>query len=576
MGLDYNENAYSLSWEVLNNEENIGKWVLYGGEQIIEGIGIESFLKAVVGLSDLINVVFLKDVRWFLIIVSKFIDLKDKNYASSKNRFFYIQILDNLELREIKNFWEDCDEEMFLKRLEICRDVFRPRQKRYSKEYLKNKVSIKSHYKFTLASEMWNQMDSEYFLQGRVKYLVTDLLPQNEKQLEIMTERLNKASFCWVNPKYQDTVVTKLGCYDLSSSHLSFFARKKFPYEPFQEVTDSKEISEILHGNYWAWMGMFYFEGLKWKTDFKFNMQGFTYWAVRDTAAPSNWYVSLTNVDYEWFRATFKWDACYPCYFCKSRQKELPKDLAVMFEDIYARKQVQKKGTFARDIYKFRAELPYGQPMKSIELNGKLVYFEDEKSFEPVNLPSEMTFEEKIKKLTARSMPYAVSLWVVAYSRAEWFHVASRIGWDNVVYGDTDSVYFLGTEGHEIIRQRNEEIKEEFHIINEKRKLYFDERLGKWDREEDVKMFKAIGKKWYIKEDVKGKFTVTCAGVNNDLLAQKLQDSGAPFVFFDSRRMKDWELFPYIKKVGVHSLEIGFNKFNDEKRKLKVEDTALY
>ena len=575
MALIYNENAYSLSWEVLNNEENIGEWVLYGGENI-KGKGIESFLAAAKELSENVNVIYLKDVRWFLIIASKFIDLKDKDYAASKNRFFYIQIMDNLELREIKNFWEDCNEEVFLKRLEICRDVFRPRQKRYSKEYLKNKVSIKSHYKFTLASEMWNQMSSEYFLQGRAKPLVTALLPQNKQQLEIMTERLNKASFCWINPKYQSQVVSKLGCYDLSSSHLSFFARKKFPYEPFQEVEDSEEISQILHSNYWAWMGMFYFEGLKWKTDFKFNMQGFSYWAVRDTGCPSNWYICLTNVDYEWFKATYKWDACYPCYFCKAHQKELPKDLAVMFEDIYARKAAQKRGTFAKDIYKFRAELPYGQPMKQIELNGKLVYFPDEESFEPVNLPSEMTFEEKIKNLAARSMPYVVSLWVVAYSRQEWFHVASKIGWDNVVYGDTDSVYFRGEEGHKIVEQRNKEIAEEFRIIGEKRKLFFNERLGKWEREEDVEMFKAIGKKWYIKENKEGELTVTCAGVNNDLLTNKLKETGAPFVFFDAKRMGDWELFPYIKRVGLHSIETGFNKFNNEKKKIKFEDTVLY
>jgi len=156
--------------------------------------------------------------------------------------------------------------------------------------------------------------------------------------------------------------------------------------------------------------------------------------------------------------------------------------------------------------------------MKSIELTGKLIYFPDELSFEPVSFPSEMTFEEKIKNLAARSMPYAVSLWVVAYSRAEWFYVASRIGWDNMVYGDTDSVYFRGEEGHNVVAERNKQITEEFRVIGNKRKLYFDERLGKWEREEDVEMFKSIGKKWYIKENKAGELTVTCAGVNKNLM----------------------------------------------------------
>jgi hypothetical protein len=41
--------------------------------------------------------------------------------------------------------------------------------------------------------------------------------------------------------------------------------------------------------------------------------------------------------------------------------------------------------------------------------------------------------------------------------------------------------------------------------------------------------------------------------------------------------MKDWELFPYTKRVGSHSIETGFNKFNsEEKKKIKIEETPLY
>jgi hypothetical protein len=34
MALNYNENAYALSWEVLNGQEDIGNWMLYGGEEV--------------------------------------------------------------------------------------------------------------------------------------------------------------------------------------------------------------------------------------------------------------------------------------------------------------------------------------------------------------------------------------------------------------------------------------------------------------------------------------------------------------------------------------------------------------
>lgn len=580
MALSYNENAYSLSWEVLNGQEDIGNWTLYGGEQEYKGIGFESFLSAATKLSENVNVVFMKDLRWFLVIAGKFIDMKDKEYKASKNRMFFINLCENLELREIKNFWEDCDEQTFLKKLDVCRDAFRTRQKTFSKEFLKNKVSLKTHYRYTLASEMWNQMQSLYFLQcrGGAKQLVYSLLPQDEQELILLTEKLNKASFCWANPEYLGKSVPRVYSYDLSSSHLSFFARKKFPYEPFQEVTDPKEVSSILHSNFYAWCGTFYFTDLAWKTPFKFNMQsGFTYWAIRDTEHVNNWSISLTNVDYEWFCKTFAWKECHVCCFYKSKQKELPRDLAVMFEDLYAHKAAQKKGTFAKEIFKFRAELPYGQPMKAIEQTAKLVYLEEEENFEPICFPSELTFEQKIQKLTKRGLPYVVSLWVVAYSRAEWHHVASKIGWSNMVYGDTDSVYFIGEEGHKVVEERNKEITEEFRIINNKRCMTFDDRLGKWEREEDCAVFKTIGKKWYIKQDFNNNIKLTCAGVDKEILLEKLNATGAPFINFNFRGMRDFQIFPYIKRIEPHKIEKGFNFLtSEEKKRIKIEETPLY
>ena len=580
MASNYNKNAYSLSWEVLNGQENIGNWTLYGGEQEQKGTGFESFLSAATKLSENINVVYMKDLRWFLVIAGKFIDMKDKEYKASKDRMFFINLCDNLELREIKNFWEHCDEQTFLKKLDICRDAFRTRQKVFSKEFLKNKASLKTHYRYTLASEMWNQMQSLYFLQcrGGAKELVYSLLPQDEQELILLTEKLNKASFCWANPEYLGRSIPRVYSYDLSSSHLSFFARKKFPYESFQEITDLKEVSSTLHSNFYAWCGTFQFIDLAWKTPFKFNMQsGFTCWAIRDTEHVNNWEISLTNVDYEWFCKTFTWKECHICCLYRSRQKELPKDLAIMFEDLYAHKVAQKKGTFAKEIFKFRAELPYGQPMKAIEQNARLVYLEEEENFEPIAFPSELTFEQKIQKLTKRGLPYIVSLWVVAYSRAEWHHVASKIGWNNMVYGDTDSVYFIGEEGHKVVEERNKEITEEFRIINNKRRMTFDDRLGKWEREEDCAIFKSIGKKWYIKQDFNGNIKLTCAGVDNEILLQKLNATGAPFINFNFKGMRDFQIFPYTKRTGIHSIEKGFNSLTStEKKRIKIEETPLY
>jgi len=59
-----------------------------------------------------------------------------------------------------------------------------------------------------------------------------------------------------------------------------------------------------------------------------------------------------------------------------------------------------------------------------------------------------------------------VGLWTIAYSRLEFLTVLLKIGLDNVVYGDTDSVKFLGLDGIKVIEEHNKSIDEEFRKVS--------------------------------------------------------------------------------------------------------------
>jgi len=95
--------------------------------------------------------------------------------------------------------------------------------------------------------------------------------------------------------------------------------------------------------------------------------------------------------------------------------------------------------------------------------NGFRVVEEEEKSLKEIQ-----------SKIVKRGIPMQVSYWVAAYSRLEEFTIINRIGVENVLYGDTDSVKFIGKEGIKVIEGRNKEIEKEFNSINSKRFLKFN------------------------------------------------------------------------------------------------------
>ena len=84
-------------------------------------------------------------------------NFKDRNFfANGDKEFFYIEIDDQIELRNWDNFWKKIDDGAeFLKRLNTCRTYFNHGE---GGERNVNKLSLKDHYKTTLAKEMWRDV----------------------------------------------------------------------------------------------------------------------------------------------------------------------------------------------------------------------------------------------------------------------------------------------------------------------------------------------------------------------------------------------------------------------------------
>ena len=563
---NYNDNAAALTWDVLNDEKEIGNWKLVCDNKELNGKGFNEFLTVANSLVQKKQVIYVKNLDWFIEIAQNFMNFKGCDFFANQDlNFYYISISETIELRNWNNFWKKVEDPYdFLKRLDACRNVF--------KVDCKNTLSFDKHFKFTLARDMWEDVKYKYFLKSAwSSNFVNTLLPQSEEEWE-QIQHLDKGSFYFCNSDYFNKKVANVHCYDISSSHLSLLARKKYPSSSFKRAETVDEAIKIIERKFHCWHGLFYFKKLQYKIeDFPIELSRFGYPSEEEMCG---WYLVLTNVDMQWFKQMFTWDECHCLDLYYAEQKELCKDYAKMFQELYEDKASQKKGTFAKEIFKFRAELPFGQPIKAVDYYGKTIYNEDTNRFEVVE-EKEKTLQEVKFKLSKRGMPMYVSLWCVAYSRLEFFTVLNKIGFDKVVYGDTDSVKFIGNEGIKIIEEHNKTIEEEFKAINKKRAIYMNEKLGKWCDEGDIDYFKSIGIKWYLtsKDD---EIEVKAAGAQMDALENWLKESPNPFARFDIR-MRCFGLFKNVK-CGRGMVSITYVNEMDKtiKKEILKHGTPLY
>lgn len=581
---NYNDNAAALTWEIINNSEDIGKWklVYLSGKDIkeFEGKGFKEFLNAANNLSESVNVIYVKRMRWFVHLAKGFIDFKDKDFFASystkkKFRFFYAVLTDKIQIRDWDSFWSKVDDATeFLNRLDKCRQIFIP-------ENQKSKKGLEKGYKTTLSHDMWEDIRFRYHLYQPWCYnYCKTMAPQDEDELAAM-ESLDKGGFYYQNPNFLNKVIVKsVHQFDISSAFLSYLATEKFPLTSFTLETDDDKIQKIIKDKFYCWHGEFHFTNLRYRNElFKIDLSRFGQPVEHEY---NSWFISLTNVDIEWFKNCFEWDDCLCNYLYYAQQRPFTfdlKDYAKMFHDLYDIKEAYSKGSFAKEISKFRAQLCFGQPIKQVDYPSEVYYDEEINDFQEREKEVKKTFSEIVSDFCKRGIPMYVGLWVAAYARKEFFMVLYKIGFENVIYGDTDSVKFIGKEGIKIIEEHNKENKNRLREINKKRNLLgYNDKIGQWIDEGDLSAFKAIGTKWYVTIDMKGELDVKASGADVEVLKKWLNEQRMPLQAFDYS-MEVFGLFHEIK-IGNNGKGIVFrykNKMDkDIKKDILRQGTELY
>lgn len=552
----YSDYAIVFNWKVLNDENDIGKWEMLFEEngKMINGNGMSEFLETLSQLrQNLINIIYVKNLNLFEVIGESYFSYSPDYMAAVKDgqiNFFNLNLFDFINLVNWNNYFEDVDDcKEFLRRLSLSREKFNGNNK--------NKLSLQSHYRITKASDQWFDIVNRFYLKGAwANHFRGELLPKTEEELDLYL-RVNKASFYFTNPKYINQTLTDIRGFDISSSHLGFILRKKYPSTSAVKV-EGNEVFRIIDKDWYAWIGEFEFIGLKERVELPIDLRNFGYLNDSD-----NWVLILTNAHWKTFKRLFSCEQVIPRHFFYYENKELERNYARMANSLYEEKEFYKKNPdpYVSSIFKFRTELPFGQSIKNPTWY-QTVYLDEEKNEFIKERAAEQSFEDLIERLKKNALPFQIGIWTAAYSWAEEINMILDLGPENVIYGDTDCVKFINKkELVEIINKHNEEIDKEVKIISNKRcMLETSPKIGRWKDEGIFSQFKAIGVKWYLFNSNKG-LEVKAAGADNKVLIEWLNEQENPFEEF-TKEMCVPGLF---KNISINrankTVHIGYNNY---------------
>ena len=562
-GLNYSDYAIALKWEIINDEPDIGKWEMFFEEDnsIKNGKGMSDLLEMLLQLNqEQINVIYVKDLNYFEVIGENYFSYSSEFMAAVKDgqiNFFNLKLFDWIELVNWNNFFdtEDCEE--FIRELNLCRSNFKGQNK--------NKLSLKSHYRITKAADQWFDITERFYLKKEWTNIFRDsLLPQDQDELNLFLE-IYKGSYSFLNPKFVGKTIENVKGYDISSSHSGFILRKKYPSSTGERITDVKEIYNIINEDWYAWIGRIEFVDLYEKFELPIDLRQFGYINEND-----NWELILTNAHWKVFKRLFGAKTIIPIEFYKYENKELARNYAKMVNDLYEEKEFYKKNkdSFVKSIFKFRTELPFGQSIKAPQFHQAVIYNEETNQFEKFKL-TDQPFEEIIGRLKKYALPMQIGIWTAAYSWTEEVNMILDLGIENVVYGDTDCVRFIGDLDC-IVEAHNKEIDKEVNSISKKRiMLETNTKLGRWQDEGIFSQFKAIGIKWYLFID-NDKLEVKAAGANKDKLLDWLNAQDNPFEKFN-KEMYVPQLF---KNMSIDrekgTVYLSYNNYMGDKLKREI------
>lgn len=314
-----------------------------------------------------------------------------------------------------------------------------------------------------------------------------------------------------VNPKYTNQIMRNVKRYDLNSMYPSIMAQCYLPYgKPIECKTRGKYRFELYHLQAHFKLKDGHLPTLL-RTNTMFNKAGDTYWI--NTEAPIDLYVS--NLDWELVEKHY--DIIYVKYLEIIGFKTVKGPFKQWVEEMYKNKSESEGGL--RLVYKLLLNSLYGKFGSKCEGINKIPVLNDD---------GEVTYVNSDKHdMSQYYLPMAIAI-------TSWAHVIidnaiMKVGYDNFVYCDTDSVHTTGELPPEDVDNKQ---------------------LGKFKLEGIEEVSKYIRQKTYCYYE-NGNWNITCAGMSQSIKDYLVREYGDKVIDIMSVGLTVDEHSPNVKKSDL-------------------------
>lgn len=306
----------------------------------------------------------------------------------------------------------------------------------------------------------------------------------------VLTSACFHGGWCGLNPLYKNCTIRKVYHDDFRSHYPTQLRKHKFPLgKPFKTHDSLEKI--IMQNEDYTYFVKISMEDFR-PRDNVICMVKSEWFKKQRIRGKMRYVLELTNLDLKWFIKHYHYKNLIIENQICFKNFELPKCLIDEIDKAFIEKykaKVEKelhKNTPEQEWYEFLYQ------QAKIRLNG--LYGEFAK--DPLKyMPGDM--KEMLQKYYSSRynfIIYPVGVMVTAYARDELFEFIELIGYNNVIYGDTDSLFYVTDEAHERVKIKNAKLKETAPYAEyEGKRFYYDE----FEPEEVIDFFKALHSKCY-------------------------------------------------------------------------------
>lgn len=330
------------------------------------------------------------------------------------------------------------------------------------------------------------------------------------------------------NRRFAGQILDNVASYDMTSCYPAQQLTKKFPMKPFKFLDNNLTMDRLMKfiGLGYAVVARYRFENLRIKKNVPIPYLPLARTRSADfIGGIDNGRIlyagicecALTEIDLDIIIKQYDFDNVYVLSAMVSKKDFLPIAYRNVIQKYYELKTTLKGTTDPEEMYlyaksKEKLNSVYGMSCQD-PLHAAILYDDGDYNVKDLNRPGFET--ERDKSLSAAAFPYQWGVYVTAYARQALQEAIDLIGWDRMVYCDTDSVKMIGTVDLSGINKKREALADRQGAVSIDRKG-IAHYMGVFEYEGIYDKFITQGAKRYAYE-IDGKMGVTVSGVSKKI-----------------------------------------------------------